>query len=87
MRLDEGGYALLRNPKAGRSLTPIQVPTSAAAIHSQPCRLVEATPEGLRELGTIEALDSKTWNNATLAGRYLLVRNDREAVCYELPVP
>jgi outer membrane protein assembly factor BamB len=48
--------------------------------------LVEATPDELRELGTIAALDSKTWNNATLAGRYLLVRNDREAVCYELPV-
>jgi outer membrane protein assembly factor BamB len=45
-----------------------------------------AKPEGYEELGRIEALSSKTWNNPTLAGRYLLVRNDREAVCYELPI-
>lgn len=51
-----------------------------------PVVLVEASPEAFRELGRIEALSSKTWNHPTLAGRYLLVRNDREAVCYELPV-
>ena len=32
----------------------------------------------------IPALTSKTWNQPCLAGRYLLVRNDREAVCFEL---
>lgn len=48
--------------------------------------LLEASPEGCQELGQIPALSSKTWNHPTLAGRYLLVRNDREAVCYELPV-
>ena len=31
-------------------------------------------------------MKSKTWNYPTLAGRWLLVRNDREAVCYELPL-
>jgi outer membrane protein assembly factor BamB len=48
--------------------------------------LAEANPAAFRELGRIAALGSKTWNHPTLAGRYLLVRNDREAVCYELPV-
>lgn len=48
--------------------------------------LAAAKPEGYEELGKIGALSSKTWNHPTLAGRYLLVRNDREAVCYELPV-
>ena len=48
--------------------------------------LVEATPEGHRELGRLEALRGKTWNAPALAGRYLLVRNNREAACYELPV-
>jgi outer membrane protein assembly factor BamB len=47
--------------------------------------LVEPSPEGLRERGRIAALPGKTWNNPALAGRYLLVRNDREAACYELP--
>lgn len=48
--------------------------------------LADANPAGYAELGRIEALSSKTWNHPTLAGRYLLVRNDREAVCYELPI-
>ncbi len=46
--------------------------------------LVEPSPQDCRELGRIHALSSKTWNNPALAGKYLLVRNDREAVCYEL---
>ena len=53
---------------------------------SGPVYLACAKPEGYEELGKLEALSSKTWNHPTLAGRYLLVRNDREAVCYELPV-
>ena len=48
--------------------------------------LAEAKPDGFNELGRINALDSKTWNNPALAGPYLLVRNDHEAVCYELPL-
>ncbi len=51
-----------------------------------PIVLAEAKPEAFQELGRIDALSSKTWNHPTLAGRYLLVRNDQEAACYELPV-
>ena len=53
---------------------------------SGPVVLAEAKPDGVRELGRIDALSSKTWNHPTLAGRYLLVRNDQEAAGYELPV-
>jgi len=53
---------------------------------SGPVYLAVAKPAAYEELGRIDALNSKTWNHPTLAGRYLLVRNDREAVCYELPV-
>ena len=53
---------------------------------SGPVHLCAADPAGFRELGRLEALSSKTWNHPVLAGRYLLVRNDREAVCYELPL-
>jgi outer membrane protein assembly factor BamB len=47
--------------------------------------LVEANPAAPQELARFSALNGKTWNNPALAGRYLLVRNDREAACYELP--
>ncbi len=48
--------------------------------------LVEANPEEFVELGRIPALSSMTWNQPVLAGSYLLVRNDREAVCFRLEV-
>ncbi len=48
--------------------------------------LVEANPATYHELARFAALDGKTWNNPALAGRYLLVRNDGEAACYELPL-
>jgi outer membrane protein assembly factor BamB len=47
--------------------------------------LVEPSRERLIERGRLAALSSRTWNHPALAGRYLLVRNDREAACYELP--
>ncbi len=51
-----------------------------------PVALVEANPNEFKELGRIPALKDKTWNNPVLSGPYLLVRNDKEAVCYELPL-
>ncbi len=48
--------------------------------------LARATPDRFQELGRIPALSSKTWNYPTVAGRYLLARNDQECACYELPV-
>jgi outer membrane protein assembly factor BamB len=47
--------------------------------------LAEAKPDGFKELAKIPALSAKTWNHPTLAGRYLLLRNSEEVVCYELP--
>lgn len=47
--------------------------------------LAGATPDGFVEHGRFRALESKTWNYPTVAGRLLLVRNDREAACFELP--
>jgi outer membrane protein assembly factor BamB len=46
--------------------------------------LVRVSKDKPAELGRIKALSSKTWNPPTLAGNWLLVRNDKEAVCYEL---
>ena len=46
--------------------------------------LVVATPEEHRELARAPALDDKVWNTIAFAPPYLVVRNDREARCFEL---
>ena len=48
--------------------------------------LVDATPEEYRQLAVFGALHAKTWNHPALAGSRLLVRNDREAAAYLLPL-
>jgi len=48
--------------------------------------LLDPNPEEHRELTRFAVLDGKTWNPPALAGEYLLVRNDKEAACYRLPV-
>lgn len=48
--------------------------------------LLEPNPQSSRELTRFPALNGKTWNPPALAGQYLLVRNDREAACYLLPL-
>ncbi len=46
--------------------------------------LVDASPIEHNERARFPALSNHTWNAPTLAAPYLLVRNDREAACYEL---
>jgi outer membrane protein assembly factor BamB len=46
--------------------------------------LVDATPDRHQELGRFTAFNQKLWNPPAIAGRYLLVRTDTEAACYEL---
>ncbi|MDJ0835002.1 MAG: PQQ-binding-like beta-propeller repeat protein [Acidobacteriota bacterium] len=48
--------------------------------------ILEARPEGHKELGSIQVLGGKSWNTPALAGNRLLMRNHKEAVCLELPL-
>ncbi|MEE8366971.1 MAG: PQQ-binding-like beta-propeller repeat protein [Thermoanaerobaculia bacterium] len=48
--------------------------------------LIDPQPDRLVELHRFTALEGKSWNSPALAGNLLLVRNDHEAVCYELPL-
>lgn len=50
--------------------------------------LVGASPDEYRELASVQVLsdESVTWNNPAFAPPYLLVRNAREAACYQLPL-
>ena len=47
--------------------------------------LVEASPENYTELARFPAIEGQTWNPFALVGPYLIVRNEKEAACYELP--
>ena len=48
--------------------------------------LVEATPDHFKELGRIQAIEGRTWNNPTLKGSRLLLRNHLEMAAYDLPL-
>lgn len=54
-------------------------------LESGEIALVAASPDKHRELARFAALDDRTWNHPVLSRRLLVVRNDREAACYELP--
>lgn len=46
--------------------------------------LVRATPESHQEVAALPAVSGRTWNNPAIAEGILLVRNDREAVAFDL---
>ena len=48
--------------------------------------LVEASPDGFRELTRFTALEGKTWNHPVVVSDLLLVRNGQEMVAFRLPV-
>jgi len=48
--------------------------------------LMEASPQAARELGRFSTLSGKMWNPPALAPPYLIVRTEREAACYRLPL-
>ncbi len=48
--------------------------------------LAEPNPAEFRERARHKVFSAKTWNPPALAGALLLVRNDREAACFRLPL-
>ena len=46
--------------------------------------LVEPTPLAHHEVARFTVFDGKTWNPPAIAGKYLLVRSDKEAALYEM---
>ena len=48
--------------------------------------LMEASPHAAPELGRISTLSGKMWNPPALAPPFLIVRTEREAACYRLPL-
>jgi outer membrane protein assembly factor BamB len=77
-----------RNPEFGHGQIMLIGGTILVLSETGEIALVEATPDEYRELANLQALDDAnvTWNNPAFSSPYLLVRNAREAVCYELPL-
>lgn len=46
--------------------------------------LVEASPDGHKQLGRFQAIKGKTWNHPVLVNGRLYVRNGEEAACFEV---
>jgi outer membrane protein assembly factor BamB len=46
--------------------------------------LVEANPEKLVLLGEFQGVEGKTWNNPSLVGSMLVIRNDKEMAAFQL---
>jgi len=49
--------------------------------------LVEATPAGYREKGSVNVLDGKCWTVPTLAGGRLYLRNEKQLVALDVGAP
>jgi outer membrane protein assembly factor BamB len=47
--------------------------------------LIRPSPEKFEELARLPVFSEKTWNPPALAGPYLVVRDETEAACFELP--
>ncbi len=74
-----------RRSRFGQGQILLVEDTIVAQTESGEVVIVAADPAEYRELAHIPAMDAKTWNIPTVAGRYLLVRNDRRAICFLLP--
>jgi len=48
--------------------------------------LVQATPDQYREIGSIKTIKGTCWNTLALSKDLVLVRSDKEAACYRLPL-
>jgi outer membrane protein assembly factor BamB len=48
--------------------------------------LVQATPHMFTELGRIQAIEGRTWNNPTLRSGRLFIRNHLEMAAFDLPL-
>jgi outer membrane protein assembly factor BamB len=48
--------------------------------------MMEAAPDAARELGRFTASTGKMWNPPALASPFLIVRTEKEAACFRLPI-
>ena len=84
--LDDGTplWSQSRRDRFGQGQVVLVEDTLVCQSESGEVVFVAAEPDRYKVLGRLEALGSKTWNIPTVAGRHLIVRNDRRAICFLL---
>ncbi len=78
-------WAQPRNVRLGQGQLLLVGDVLVGQAESGEVVFVAANPSEYQELFRLPAMESKTWNIPTIAGRHLLVRNDRQAFCFLLP--
>ena len=75
-----------RRPVFGHGQTILIGSTLLVVSESGELALVEASPKGYHEIGSIQVLDSDepSWSNPAFSAPYLLVRNAHQAACYRM---
>ena len=81
----ESGKRLWKDGKYGYGQNILVGNTLIVQAEDGDVAFVEATPERFNEWVRVPGITGKTWNVPTLAGEYLLIRNDQEAACYRVP--
>jgi hypothetical protein len=87
VRLEDGERQWIQGRRTRLGQGQIMVVDDVIVGQSEAGEVVFAATDAneYREQLRIPALDAKTWNIPTIAGRHLLVRNDREVICFLLP--
>lgn len=81
----QDGALLWRDGRYGHGQTLLVGDLLLVMAESGDVVLVEPNTSGLEEITRTTLLRDKTWNPPALAGRYLVIRNDQEAACFEMP--
>ncbi len=82
----ESGRKQWKNGRYGQGQIMLLGDTILIQAESGEVALVAASPQGHNEYCRFQAISGTTWNNPTLSGRHLLVRNGQEAACFEVNV-
>ena len=81
----ESHWTQPRKERLGQGQLLLAEDTLIGQFESGGVLFAAASTDGFEVLCKLPAMRSKTWNIPTLAGRHLLVRNDRQAFCFLLP--
>lgn len=82
----ENGEAKWKGDRTGHGQVLLAGDVLLVTAENGEVLLMEASPQAAHELGRFSTLSGKMWNPPALASPFLVVRTEREAACYRLPL-